>query len=434
MSLADNDDHIQKYAEQYREFHAVTSQGLGDPYNRTVITAGRPIEELHANEVSLVKLLNSAKSDMVELGNKGQDLNRLEEQLRSFREEDAQLGKRIEVLRAEGALGGRLSVVGTPEIPISPETDPRVKIAPAGALAGLCMPASLMVLLSLARRRYRYSDDAQSSGSLSAPLLGILPELNLANSDAKQALAAAHSIHQIRVSLRAEEKQSGSHVYLVTSAAAGEGKTSLTMSLGLSFAASQLRTLIIDGDFVGQHLSDNLKARELEGLSEALTAGTLHKLVRKTQGGLCVLTAGRTSGAAACSMRTDSIHSVLTEARRYFDVILVDSGPILGSLEAAVLAPEVDGVIFTISRGQQRSTVESATRRIRSLGGRVVGYVFNRAKPQDFDSSPYASSSRLSSPSDDGDASSVLTDLETIATPFGPLVRAVAAGVPAMQN
>ena len=65
------------------------------------------------------------------------------------------------------------------------------------------------------------------------------------------------------------------------------------------------------------------------------------------------------------------MQALIAEARNYFDVIIIDSGPILGSLEASVIAPEVDGVIFAISRGQDRPAADAAMRRLRGLGDRA---------------------------------------------------------------
>src|SRR6185295_9306504 len=85
--------------------------------------------------------------------------------------------------------------------------------------------------------------------------------------------AAARCIHQIRVLLRAWSAGRKSSVYLVTSTTAKEGKTSLTMSLGLSFAASGARTLVIDCDLVGRHFTNALDAGKMRGLHEALEDG-----------------------------------------------------------------------------------------------------------------------------------------------------------------
>jgi Mrp family chromosome partitioning ATPase len=355
------------------------------------------------------------------------ELQRLENEASGLRDELESLSKRIEVLRAEGSMGGRLTTISTGEIPLSPDKDRRIPIAAGAAGAGMCLPVGLVLLASLAKRKYRYSDDAHGDASSKFPLLGILPELDLNSTDGEQMAAAAHSIHQIRVSLRAQAAHDSSSVYLVTSATAGEGKTSLAMSLGLSFAASRVRTLVIDCDLVGQHLTANLQAAELEGLYEALAAGSLKRVIRKTKEGVFVLPVGKVAARHGSSLPAAGLSSLLAQARTYFDVILIDSGPILGSVEAAVVAREVDGVVFAISRGQDHGLVLRAVQRLESLGGRLTGCVFNRASRSDFDRLPYGSS-WTSTPIKAGEVNH--RRLER----FGPLVQAVAGTMPALHN
>jgi len=109
--------------------------------------------------------------------------------------------------------------------------------------------------------------------------------------------------------------------------------------------------------------------------------------------------------------------------------VLIDTGPILGSLEAAVLAHEVDGVILTIARGQPAPLAAQAVRRLSTLEARCAGVVFNRAKLQDFQ----CSASTVSSVPPPGPAprTSRTTKLAQSVMGFGPLVRAVAATMPA---
>jgi hypothetical protein len=61
----------------------------------------------------------------------------------------------------------------------------------------------------------------------------------------------------------------------------------------------------------------------------------------------------------------------------------VDTGPILGSLEADIVCARADRVIMTISRGQAPRVVQASLARLKHLGARSVGLVFNRATPQD---------------------------------------------------
>ena len=431
LSLKQLQTRIDREADVFRRFHAATSQSIGDPRNAPVLTAGKSREMLATNLTSLTELYKEAKTDMIRIGNKRYELQQTESELDALVMELNLKKHRIEVLKDEGALGGRLSVVGTAEPPLSPDKDPRLLIAAGAGLGGFCLPAGAIVLLSLLRRRYHYSDETQTDEMTKLPLLGILPELGEGVA-VDQMLAASHSIHHIRVLLEAHAAHNGSRVYLLTSANPGEGKTSLTMSLGLSFAAARMRTLVIDCDLVGRRLSSALDAKDLQGFNEALESGSIRQLVRKTKSGLFILPAGNAAAADACTISGEAVRCVLDEARRYFDVVLVDSGPILGSVEAAVVAQQVDSVIFTIARGQHRSAVQNATRRLYSLGVRLEGCIFNRAKAQDFDRSPYASSSR--SASDDGSGSKTLPYNPESAGRLGPLVHAVVAGLPAGAN
>jgi Mrp family chromosome partitioning ATPase len=92
-----------------------------------------------------------------------------------------------------------------------------------------------------------------------------------------------------------------------------------------------------------------------------------------------------------------AVRNLLKQARTLFDVILVDTGPALGSIEASIIANAVDGVILTISRGQNRELVNRALRHLRTSGANIIGMVFNRAEKRDFQRS-VASQSLRSSP------------------------------------
>jgi len=415
---------VAKYAEFYRQFHDVTTQNLGDPRTSPIPTAGKSLEMLRANKASLEKLLAEAKEDMITIGNKRLALQRMEADLQARKLELTKLTGRLDTLKTEATLGGRLNVFSTGEIPLSPDRDPRIRLAMGAGFGGGLLPLCGIVFMSLVTRKYRFSDDTKADGARTKiPLLGILPELHETRFDREDTLAAAHSIHQVRVSLQARANSEGAKTYLVTSATAGEGKTSLTLSLGLSFAVSKQRTLVIDCDLVGRHLTSNLGAQDSEGLQEALAAGSMRKLLRKTDTGLYVLTTGRAESQDAYALPAAKMKALLREAKNCFDIVLIDTGPILGSVEAAVLAQQVDGVILTITRGQERRLVEQAMARLSSLGVKIAGMIFNRARPQDFHQSAYSSSHRsiMSTPAA---RTSSRSDQQAL-TGFGPLVQAV---------
>jgi len=240
--------------------------------------------------------------------------------------------------------------------------------------------------------------------------------------DVEDAAKAAQCVHQIRVMLQGLSEQP-CNVYLVSSTSAQEGKTSLCVALGLAFAASGARTLLIDADLVGRGLTRSLRAEGVAGLREALATGKLS--IRKRSDGLSVLTAGDSDATDACKVSGAGMRRLLAEARKHFDTILVDSGPILGSVEAAVVAREVDGVIFAIARGQDPAPVEQALAHLDSIGATVFGTVFNRAEVKDFHRSFQSSSFRPKLNAQRPNSLS-LPD----AARFGPLVSSVASFLP----
>jgi Mrp family chromosome partitioning ATPase len=181
----------------------------------------------------------------------------------------------------------------------------------------------------------------------------------------------------------------------MTSAEAGEGKTSLTLALGLSYARSGARTLLIDADMIGRGLTSDLGVRVNHGLADALRAGRLNGTVRDTQfDRISVLPVGADDESSIPEFTAFAARRLLDDARAEYDVILVDTGPIMGSLEAACVSANADGVVVVIGRGQHRGRLERALERLRSCQARVVGLVFNRAAATDFRQSGSTTSKR----------------------------------------
>jgi Mrp family chromosome partitioning ATPase len=157
------------------------------------------------------------------------------------------------------------------------------------------------------------------------------------------------------------------------------------------------------------------------GLLEAINGESLMDCVAETGiPGLSVLPLGGATGQHASKVSPQSLRRVLSAAREHFDTILLDTGPVPGSLEASVVAAEVDGVILCVSRGEQRPLAEKCVQHLMSLGARVAGVVFNRARTADMGG--YGNSLRVSTsmPAGGVSASSAAESAR-----FGPMARAV---------
>jgi succinoglycan biosynthesis transport protein ExoP len=389
------------------------------------------VESLRAAEAVLVRLEKEARDAMVSLANQRQILLQTQDAVTQLRAEVKVRRDRLNLITTEQKAGGsRLTSRGDGEPPVAPEQDRRPAFAAAAGGTGFLIPAALIVGLSLLRPTYRYADDVSADLTGGGPLLAILPELKNQRIRDARARSASHGIHQLRLSLRASGVKAGPCTYLITSATAGQGKTSIAMGLGLSFAASRLTTLLIDASLSGAGYSgaSTLTAAtgvdDREGLCEAIAQGRLGQRVFQTDAGVHVLTCGRSGPHDSCALSGRELRAVLREARDYFDVILIDSGPILGSLEVSVIAPEVDGVVFVIGQGQDRARIHTAIHRLQHLGGKIVGFVFNRAHRGDLAGTPYEMPDF-----DTGPTARYRQQLPHLAK-FGVLVRAVASGLP----
>ena len=271
------------------------------------------------------------------------------------------------------------------DIPTILNADPRKKLAILGLIAGAGFPVGLLFLFGLVDRRYRYADQADSGGG--ARLLGILPELpSNNNDDPETANAAVHAVHHIRSKLQIGGP--GHQVYMVTSPTSGDGKTSLALSLAVSFTASGAKVLLIDFDLIGHGLTYQLDASCARGIGHRLVQADIADAVIPTQvPGLSLIAAGSDDASCASRVSRKAFAELLTTMRSQFDTIIIDTGPILGSLEANLAASLVDAVIVVVRRGQQGSYMQEATQHLQQMGARIAGVVFNRARAADFNRS-----------------------------------------------
>lgn len=357
------------------------------------------------------------------------DVESFQGELRRRTEEFALIDGKLRALIIESSNdnsgnAGRIQVVSKGEMPTGPYSDQRKKLAATGFLFGGAFPIGLIMLIGLMDRRFRYSDDAVNAGGTgNISLLGILPYLPTNMHDPEQAAVAAHCVHQIRTLLQIGGADHTRKVFAVTSPTSGDGKTSLSVSLGLSFATSGAKTLMIDFDLIGCGLTSQMQARTSRGLMDAITEGELNGHIRATSfSRLSILPAGTDDAKEVSHLSPVLVRRILDLAREQYDTVIIDTGPILGSLEASLVTAEADGVILAVGRGQQRQQVERAVAHLASVGAKLIGVVFNRAQPGDFRRAVSSASVRSVPVSSNGEAPS-----QSRVKALGPMAAIVAS-------
>lgn len=330
-----------------------------------------------------------ASRELTDFNTRVSNLMRIREQQEEVRSNLLQARQRLEALRVEKQAGrtGRVNIAQQGDLPLKPSTDRRIALAAMGAMGGFGAGFAIVFLLTFLDRSFRFTDEVEKLG-FEAPLLGALPELGSA--DPEQEEVAALSVHHLRnmVMLHPPPENPDPVIYTVTSAGAGDGKTSLTLSLGMSFAASGMKTLLLDSDLLGRGLTRSLQMDGVPGLAEALENDSLAPSVHETSfANLWASPAGRDGAIEPERLNKRDLARLIAEAREQFEIVLVDTGPLLGSLEANLVAGLSDCVVLVVSRGQDSKLVNACIQRLRRIGVHCAGVVFNRADVQDFERS-----------------------------------------------
>ena len=381
--VAARDKIIEKYAEDFRTRFA------GERINPDGTSAGLLPRDPAILEAAFERLHNFAAAERKKITALGQTHRRIQNAKAEITELTAKLKEaeaQLEKLNFQKSMVGELNVISDGDS-AAPASDRRAKFAALGLVGGAGLPVALLMLLGLLDARYRYSDEANTKIA-GIQLLGILPNLPDRLSDPEQAAIAAHCVHQIRTMLQINGAAEARRVFAVTSAAPGDGKTSLTLALGLSYAACGSRTLLVDCDLVGAGLTHRMNVNAPDGVLEAIAGRSLLPYVRPTDiNDVSILPVGSAQAHHASTLSPAALRRLIGEAESHFETILIDTGPLLGSIEAPLVCSTADGVILTVARGQQRPLVERSLGRLNAIGAKLTGMVFNKAEASDFERS-----------------------------------------------
>lgn len=268
-------------------------------------------------------------------------------------------------------------------LPDRPEKDQRKTRLLMGIIAGMGGSLGFFFLLGAIDRRAYGASQLGLGGNL-PPCLGVLPDLGASLTDPETSDVASHCVHQIRNQIEAVRDPVGGYVLAVSSPFQGDGKTSIVMALGWSYAAAGYNTLLIDCDMIGRSLTRQLGLTGREGLKEALVARKLNGSINRLPWvNLSAVAVGVDARFGPENMRRVDLERLVDQVRDQYDIILVDTGPLLGSLESTPVTAVADGVVLSVRRGRSRGKLEDCVARLKLVGTTCVGVILNCAMRSD---------------------------------------------------
>ena len=179
---------------------------------------------------------------------------------------------------------------------------------------------------------------------------------------------------------------------MITSSAPSEGKSTTAAHLAIAHAQQGRRTLLIDGDLRRPSIHRRFDVPSVVGLSNVLTAGLPWRsaLAKSSEfPSLDILPVGPPSRRAADLVGTQ-LSVLLEDACTEYDLVILDTPPLLGFPEPLQMAVAVDGVLMVAVAGRtHRKALGSAIATLKRLRANVVGIVLNEVRADSSDNYYY---------------------------------------------
>jgi capsular exopolysaccharide synthesis family protein len=296
-----------------------------------------------------------------------------------------QLVDQVENAGQQGAVVN-LEVVSGPSVGPVP-TRPTLTVG-IRVLAGLLVGLLAALLLELRDTSVRDEEQLEELGV--SPLLARIPNdrqsrHQLLIGDQQLSASRAEAFRQLRTNLQFLDVGRPIEVLVVTSSVAGEGKSTTTANLGLTMVSAGRRVLVIEADLRRPKLADYFGVERAVGLTDVLANRARIEDALQPWGtdGLVILPSGQLPPNPSELLGSDQMANLLNKLRHDFDMVLLDTPPLVPVTDAAVAATRADGTLLVAKYGSvKRQQLSSAARSLDAVGARVVGTVFTMTPPR----------------------------------------------------
>jgi capsular exopolysaccharide synthesis family protein len=314
-------------------------------------------------------------------------------QLTALSNQQAVLKGQLAQLEVAGATASTgLELVTPAAVPLTPSSPKPAQDALLGLFAGLALGVGAAFLRD-------NLDDTVASGEAveevsGAPVLASVPlvsawrkkEALVISSVSDPTSQSAEAYRALRTSLQFAGQERPLRTILVTSPAAGDGKTATVANLGAVFAQVGARVVLISSDLRRPGLSRYFAPSAHAELSEVLSGErSLDEAISPVPGvdGLWALGAWSVAANPAELLASQTMRAVVAELADRFDIVLIDSPPVLPVADALILSRYVDGILLVVAAGQtRRAALRHAADKLAHAGAPIVGAVLNKSTAQ----------------------------------------------------
>ncbi|MGC6425856.1 MAG: polysaccharide biosynthesis tyrosine autokinase [Akkermansiaceae bacterium] len=247
-----------------------------------------------------------------------------------------------------------------------------------GAGIGLIFGVGIAFLLEYLDTSVKSLEDVERY--LQVPVLAVIPkDVGVLHKQSGMS-PDAEAYRILRTNIEFNRKNPEDNSITVVSGGAGEGKSTTLVNLAYVCAQGGYTTLMIDADLRRPRLHTFFDINNSVGLTNYLTTDlALEDVILQTPvDNLYFLPSGILPADAAGILNSRRMSELLQDVKQRFDLVLVDSPPILGVSDAAVLASEVDLTMVVVQhRKLPRNMLLRVKQAVENVGGQVIGVVLN---------------------------------------------------------
>ncbi|NTU77335.1 MAG: polysaccharide biosynthesis tyrosine autokinase, partial [Alphaproteobacteria bacterium] len=248
-------------------------------------------------------------------------------------------------------------IIARADLPTSPYFPQKWLFMLIGGLIGGVLGVLLAYLVEYFDRGFRSAVQLEEMTHL--PVVGVVPSLEGVSARPpedyvvdKPLSGYSEALRTVRTAIHFSNVDSPPKTVMVTSSVPGEGKTTFCLSLARSLAKAGNKILLVDADLRRPRVADITGLANLEGGLASLLAGdkSMAAILRRDPivAGLDILPAASKAPNAQDLLGSHQMQKILREAASQYDLVIVDTPPILAVSDAAMVARVVDTSLFLV--------------------------------------------------------------------------------------
>jgi succinoglycan biosynthesis transport protein ExoP len=342
------------------------------------------IDTLESSVRDLEARIGTQSTDLVEL----QQLQREAEASRLIYEYF--LGRLKETSVQQGIQQADSRILSDAVVPTSPSAPRKSLILAMSVIVGSLAGAAAVLLYELTQNTYRTAEELEASTGYT--VMGTVPKVPAKDRAMileyvleKPTSQAAEAVRNLRTSIMLSNVDNPPKVVMSTSSLPSEGKTTQSLLLAQNVAALGKRVLLIEGDIRRRVFTKYLDVSSKRGLVSILAgeAGFEEVVQHVDRLGVDVLIGEKPKVNAADLYASEKFAAFLREVRNRYDLIVIDTPPVLVVPDARVIGKQVDAVIYAVKWDATAKTqVAAGLNMFESVGVKVTGLVLSQVDPK----------------------------------------------------